>query len=737
MSNDTNVIDITLKKALSERYLSYALSTITARSLPDVRDGLKPVHRRLLYAMRQLRLNPEFGFKKCARVVGDVIGKYHPHGDASVYEALVRLAQDFSVRYTLVEGQGNFGNIDGDSPAAMRYTESKLTIAASLLMDGLDENAVDMIPTYDGEDSEPYVMPSAFPNVLANGSTGIAVGMATNIPPHNMSELLDGCLQILKNPDISVDSLCKYIPAPDFPTGGILITPKESIINAYKTGRGKFVTRSKWEVEEQSRGAYKIIVTEIPYLVKKSKLIENIATLLIDKKLPLLADIMDESAEDIRIVLEPRNRSVKPEQLMEQLFSATQLQTSYSMNLNVIDIDQTPKVMPLKDILQSFLTHRQNVLTRRSQFRLDKILYRLEILAGYLIAYKNLDEIIRIIREEDEPKEELIATFSLTDLQADSILNMRLRALRKLEEDKIKTEHEDLSSERKEIESLLASEDMQWACIKDQLSETKKLFSKKTALGKRKTIISDAPDIDFDPNETFIEKEPITVVCSKLGWIRSFKGHDISQDTIKYKDGDEEKFVMNAYTTDKVLILSSTGKFYTVNADKLPHARGHGEPINLIINTEGNEKILHMFIYTKDSKLLLVSQETNKGFIVEENSVIAQTKNGKQVMVNGTPAFCLPVTEDHIAIMGTNRKMLIIPTDTIPIQTKGQGVILQKYKSAKMSDIICLNITESLTWRTNTTLREVKNLDLWLGKRSQIGQTAPHGFPKDNKFFRP
>jgi len=728
-----------LADALGERYLAYAMSTITSRSLPDVRDGLKPVHRRLLFAMLQLKLDPKHGFKKCARVVGDVIGKYHPHGDSSVYEAMVRLAQDFAVRYPLVDGQGNFGNIDGDNAAAMRYTEARLTDVAMALLRNISEDAVDFRETYDGEEDEPVVLPSAFPNLLANGSSGIAVGMATNIPPHNAGELCDGLLHLIKTPNATMDKLVDLIPGPDFPTGGVMIEDKATIVETYSKGKGSFRIRAKWEKDELSHGMYQIIVTDIPYQVQKSKLIEKVAELLINKRLPLLADIRDESTTEVRIVLEPRNRTIEPEILMEQLFKLTELETRFGLNMNVLDADQTPRVMNLREVLQAFLDHRRVVLKRRSQFRLDKIDHRLEVLEGYLIAFLNLDEIIRIIRYEDHPKQELIDTFKLSDVQAEAILNMRLRSLRKLEEMELKTEHDALSEEKKGLIALLADEGMQWTTISNEIKETKKQFGQKTELGKRRTQFGDAPSADIVNFEAFIEREPVTVVCSHMGWIRAFKGHNTDETDIKYKDGDKARFVIQAHTTDKLLAYSSNGRFFTIGCDGLPAGRGHGEPVRLMVDIGNENEILDMFIHKPERKLLVASS-AGRGFALEEKDVVAQTKNGKQVLNlqnTETAKICLPVEGDAIAVVGDNRKILIFKVEDLPVMTRGRGVMLQKYKDGGMSDLTTFNLADGLSWKMgggSERTRTVTDLLPWVGKRAGAGRLAPNGFPRDNKF---
>ena len=728
-----------LADALSERYLAYAMSTIMSRSLPDVRDGLKPVHRRLLYAMRQLKLNPEHGFKKCARVVGDVIGKYHPHGDQSVYDALVRLAQDFAVRYPLVDGQGNFGNIDGDNAAAMRYTEARMTAIAAALMDGLDEDAVDFRPTYDGEEQEPVVMPAAFPNILANGAAGIAVGMATNIPPHNVGELCAGLIKLIDDPETSIAQLARCVPGPDFPTGGVLVEPRENILEAYATGRGSFRLRAKWEVEKLSHGLYQVVITEIPYQVQKAKLVERIADLMVAKKLPLLNDVRDESTDEIRLVLEPRTRAVEPEHLMEMLFKNTELEIRFGLNMNVLDADNTPRVMNLREVLRAFLAHRQEVLIRRSNHRLAKINHRLEVLEGYLVAYLNLDEVIRIIRYEDEPKNALMKAFDLTEVQADAILNMRLRSLRKLEEMEIKNEHAKLTEEKQGLEALLASESMRWEKIRDEIEVMRENFGKKTAIGKRRTEIGDAPEEIEVPLEALIEREPITVICSKMGWVRALKGHVADVSDLKFKDGDEHRFALKAFTTDKLLILSTAGRCYTMSCDKLPGGRGHGEPIRLSIDLPQEHDIVSMVVH-KDGRNLLVASSGGRGFQVAEKEVVAQTKNGKQVLNLGTGEVAKifePVECDHVAVLGDNRKLLIYPVSEIPEMTRGRGVILQKYRQGGLSDLMLFNLEDGLSWTMGGSegrTRTVTELTEWIGKRAGAGRLPPNGFPRSNKF---
>ncbi len=733
-----DIRDTPLSRALSERYLAYALSTITHRALPDVRDGLKPVHRRLLYAMRQLKLDPNSSFKKSARVVGDVIGQYHPHGDQAVYDALVRLAQDFAVRYPLIEGQGNFGNIDGDNAAAMRYTEARLTAIAEALLEGIDEDTVDFRETYDGDAQEPVVLPAAFPNLLANGSSGIAVGMATSIPPHNAGEICDALLHLIKTPKARLESLVKYIPGPDLPTGGILVEPQDSILEAYRTGRGGFRVRARWEVEELPRGAYQIVVTEIPYQVQKSKLIEKIADLIQGKKLPLLDDVRDESAEDIRLILVPKNRTIDAAVLMESLFRLTDLESRISLNMNVLDADGVPLVMSLDEVLRAFLDHRREVLVRRSRYRLEKIENRLEVLAGYLVAYLNLDEVIRIIREEDEPKQELIATFDLTDTQAEAILNMRLRSLRKLEEMEIKKEDRKLKGERKDLRALIKSEDLQWQRVSEEIKEIKTKFGQKTELGRRRTSFEDPPEADIIDFEEMIPKEPITVICSEKGWIRSMKGHVEKTSDIKYKEGDRARFILYTETTDKLLLFATNGRFYTLGCDKLPGGRGNGEPVRLMIDMDEAQDIVDLFVYEPDGKLV-VAASSGYGFVVAQEDVIAMKRGGKQVLnVSGDveAQACADAGGDHVAVIGENRKMLLFPTDELPQMARGRGVKLQKYKDGGLSDVITFDNEDGLTViDTGGRQRVFEDLRDWLGARGNAGRLPPKGFPRRNKFM--
>lgn len=731
------ISDKSFKDILSQGYLSYSLSVIADRALPDVRDGLKPVHRRILYAMNELQLNPASGFKKCARVVGDVIGKYHPHGDIAVYDAMVRLAQDFAVRYPLVDGQGNFGNVDGDNAAAMRYTEARLTDVAMAIMENLDDGTVVFNPTYDGDNQEPAVMPCAFPNLLANGSSGIAVGMATNIPPHNVGEIADALQVLIKKPDCTVADLLQHIKGPDFPTGGELVESPENIQKVYETGRGALKIRARWEKEELSHGLYQIVVTEIPYGIKKSDLIAKIAKLLLEKKLPFLADIRDESAENVRIVLEPRNRNIEPEHLMGHLFKQTDLQINFNLNMNVLDKDHVPGVRNLKEVLQAFLAHRQDVLIRRSTHRLDKINHRMEILEGFLVAYLNLDEVIRIIREEDDAKACLMKTFNLTEVQADSILNMRLRSLRKLEEMQIKDEHTALAQEKAGLEALLVDEALRWKAISAEVAVMKKKFGQSTALGKRRTLISGAVEEIEVPVEAMIEKEPITVILSEKGWVRSVKGHIALDDDIKFKDGDRLKFGLHAQTTDKILLFATNGRFYTLQADKLPRGRGFGEPLRLSVDLSEEDDIICMFVYQTGRKRLIVSKR-GKGFAVKEDDLVAQTRNGRIILnlVQGDEAkFCLPFEGDTVAIVGSNRKLLIFDALEIPEMTRGQGVFMQKYpEGVSVSDIKLFNKEDGLAYPCGGGTRIETNLVGWMGHRAQIGKMPPVGFPKSNRF---
>ncbi len=734
-ATDRDIRPVDFSEALSERYLAYALSTIMARSLPDVRDGLKPVHRRLLHAMRQLKLDPDSGFKKCARVVGDVIGKYHPHGDVAVYDALVRLAQEFASRYPLVDGQGNFGNIDGDNAAAMRYTEARLTAVAAALLDGLDAGTVDFRSTYDGEDEEPVVLPARFPNLLANGATGIAVGMATSIPPHNAGELCAALIHLVKRPKADIATLVDKIPGPDFPTGGILVEPRESVIEAYRTGRGGFRLRARWEVEKLKHGQYCIVVSEIPYQVQKSRVIERIAALLEARKLGLLADVRDESAEGVRIVLEPRSRTVDPATLMESLFRLTDLEVRVSLNMNVLDAHNVPRVMSLGEALQAFLDHRLEVLTRRTRHRLAAIARRLEVLDGTLVAYLNLDEVIRIVRQEDEPKAALIKRLKLSDVQAEAVLNMRLRALGRLEEIAIKRERETLAEEQAGLEALLADESLRRRSLIDELKDIRKRFGEDTPLGRRRTEIGEVPAEVAMPAEALIEREAITVLCSAKGWIRAVKGHGNGADA-KYKEGDRARFVLRAETTDKLVVFGTNGRFYTLACDRLPRGRGFGEPIQLMTDLGKDQDVVAAFVH-RPGEWLLVAATDGRGFVVEESEVIAQTRRGKQVLNLGAGAeavVCVPAEGDAVAVVGENRKLLVFPLDELPVMSRGRGVIFQRYRDGGLSDAKVFVRAEGLAWRSGERTRTQADLAAWSGKRGQAGRLAPPGFSKSNRF---
>ena len=734
--------DVNFADALGERYLSYALSTIVSRSLPDVRDGLKPVHRRILHAMSQLGLAPGNGYKKSARVIGDVIGKFHPHGDVAVYEALVRLAQDFAQRYPLVDGQGNFGSVDGDGAAAMRYTESRLTAVAEAMLAGINENAVDFRPTYDGENEEPVVMPARFPNLLANGAAGIAVGMATSIPPHNIVELLDAASNLLKRPRATtIEDLVDLLPGPDFPTGGVLIEPRANIIEAYKTGRGSFRLRARWHVEEGARGTYLIVVTEIPYQVQKSQLIEKIAQLLEEKKLPLLDDVQDESAEQIRVILTPKSRNVDAAHLMESLFRATELEKRIPLNLNVLDAQSVPRVMDLKEALQAWLDHRRDVLQRRTEFRLDAIARRMEILRGQMIVYLNLDEVIRIIREYDDAKERMIKKWKLTDVQAEAILNMRLRSLRRLEEIEIKKELTALTAEEKDKKALVADEKLQWKAIGGEIAELRKEYAH-APIGKRRTEIGEPPaEIEVAALEALVEREPVTVLCSLKGWIRAAKGHGLAHGDFKYKEGDEERFVVETTTADKLLVFASNGRFYTLDAGKLPSARGHGEPVRLMIELEGEHDLVAVMAYKPGAKLLLAASD-GRGFVVPADEVVAQTRNGKQALNLGQgdkdggakAVSCASAEGDTVAVVGDNHKLLVFPLSELPEMSRGRGVMLQRYHDGGLADATVIKAAEGLSWRSGERTRTEMDLGNWRGARASAGRMAPRGFPKENKF---
>ena len=755
-----------LRRAIGERYLTYALSTIMHRALPDARDGLKPVHRRILYAMRELRLSSNGGFRKSAKISGDVMGNYHPHGDAAIYDAMARLAQDFNVRYPLVDGQGNFGNIDGDNPAAARYTEARMTAAAEALMEGLAENAVDFRPNYDGTLEEPVVFPAAFPNLLANGSSGIAVGMATNIPPHNIDELVGACLHLIKSPDARDETLLQYVPGPDFPTGGVIVEPRESIAEAYRTGRGAFRLRCKWEIEDLGRGQWQIVVTEIPYQVQKSKLIEKIAELIQTKKIPILGDVRDESADDVRLVLEPRARTVDANVLMGMMFRNSDLEVRFSLNMNVLIDGLTPKVCSLKAVLRAFLDHRREVLQRRSRHRLEKIDHRLEVLEGFIIAFLNLDRVIDIIRYDDDPKRALMyenwgnphvrATSekdyvspltarsigadeepSLSEVQAEAILNMRLRSLRRLEEIELIRERDALMEERATLEDLLDSEKLQWAAISDQLREVRKQFGAASPGGARRTQFAEAGEVEDVPLEAMIEREPLTVICSQMGWIRAMSGHiDLTRE-IKFKDGDGPRFAFHAETTDKLLVFASNGRFYTVGAMNLPGGRGMGEPLRLMVDLPNEAQIVDILIH-KPGRKLLVASSAGDGFVVSEDEIVAQTRAGKQVLNLSGDAralVCRPVTGDHVACVGENRKVLVFPLDELPEMARGKGVRLQKFKDGGLSDAITFALSDGLSWHDPAgRTRTESDLAEWLGKRASAGRMAPRGFPRDNRF---
>jgi topoisomerase-4 subunit A len=730
---------VALKDALEERYLAYALSTIMHRALPDVRDGLKPVHRRILFAMRELGLDPDKGYRKCAKIVGETMGNYHPHGNQAIYDALARLAQDFAVRYPLVDGQGNFGNIDGDNPAADRYTEARLTPVAADLLEGIDEDTVAFRPNYDGREQEPTVLPAAFPNLLANGSAGIAVGMATNIPPHNADELCAALLHLIKHPNATIEKLVEMIPGPDFPTGGVLVEPREAILEAYKTGRGGFRLRAKWEREETGRGGYQIVVTEIPYQVQKAKLVERIAELLTEKKLPLLGDVRDESAEEVRLILEPKSRTVEPMLLMESLFRLTELELRFGLNMNVLSAGQIPNVLSLRDVLRQWLEHRLEVLVRRSEFRLKKIEHRLEVLDGYLIAYLNIDEVIRIVRFEDDPKAKLIARFKLTEVQADAILNLRLKSLSKLEEVEIKAEHDKLSKEQRELKQLLKSDELQWERISDEVRETRERYSKKTELGRRRTTFADAPEIDIDLDAALVEREPITVILSDKGWIRALRGHQDDLSKLDFKQGDSLKRAVKAQTTDKLVLFATNGRFFTLEASQLPGGRGHGEPVRLMVDLEENQDFAECFVYEPGRKLLVASTG-GYGFVVPENEVIAATRKGKQVLnvaADEEARVCVPVDGDQVATIGENRKMLVFPLEEVNEMARGKGTILQRFKDGALADVCVFRKKEGLTWLDaagRTFTLEWSELREWVGSRSQAGRIAPKGFPRSNKF---
>jgi topoisomerase-4 subunit A len=733
------VEEVALREALEERYLAYALSTIMNRALPDARDGLKPVHRRILYGMRLLRLDPGAAFKKSAKVVGDVMGNFHPHGDQAIYDALVRLAQEFAQRYPLVDGQGNFGNIDGDNAAAMRYTEARLTEVARLLIDGIDEDAVDFRATYDGTSEEPVVLPAAFPNLLANGSQGIAVGMATAIPPHNAAELCDAALFLIDNPKARSRTLLKYVKGPDFPTGGVIVDTPEAIAEAYNTGRGSFRVRARWKQEDTGRGTYVIVISEVPWLVQKSRLVEKLAELINEKKLPLVADVRDESAEDIRLVIEPRSRSVDAELLMESLFKLTELESRIPLNMNVLVKGRIPQVLGLAEVLREWLDHRREVLLRRSRHRLAEIEHRLEVLGGYLVAYLNLDKVIKIIRKEDEPKPVLMKTFKLSEVQADAILNMRLRNLRKLEEMEIRAEDKALREERTKLKSLIGSTAQQWKTIAGQIKEIKETFGPKTNIGKRRTTFGIAPAHDEAAiEEAMVVREPITVVVSEKGWIRALRGHVSDLSGVTFKSDDALKFAFPTETTAKVLIFGSNGRFYTIEASKLPGGRGHGEPVRLFIDLEDFD-VVAALTYQGGRKFLVASHGGN-GFVVQENEVLGTTRKGKQVLNLKAPDKARTMTTvdgELAATIGENRKMVIFALNQVPEMGRGRGVRLQRYKEKGLSDVTTFKAEDGLSW-TDAAGRSftlpMKELKDWRGNRSDAGRIAPKGFPKNNRF---
>ena len=743
---DENIFDkvheVDLRKKMETSYIDYAMSVIASRALPDVRDGLKPVQRRILYAMIELNNGPDKPHRKCARIVGDTMGKYHPHGDSSIYGALVNLAQEWSTHYPLVDGHGNFGSVDGDGAAAMRYTEARLSKISMEMLADINKDTVDFDPNFDETEKEPDVLPARFPNLLVNGTTGIAVGMATNIPPHNLREVVKAVVKIIDNRieegrETEIEEILDIVKGPDFPTGGIVIDSFESILNTYRQGKGTFRIRAKWEKEDLGHGQYQIIVTEIPYQVIKSKLIEKIAQLLMDKKLPMLSDVRDESTHDVRIVLEPKNRTVDAGLLMEHLFKNTDLESRFPMNMNVLDSDGVPRVMCIKDVLVEFLNHRHEVLKRRSQYRLDKINNRLEILSGYLIAYLNLDEIIRIIREEDDAKAVMMKEFSLTENQAEAILNMKLRSLRKLEETEIRREFDDLSSEKGELEALLGDENKRWQALAEEIKAVREKFGKKTALGKRRTEFAEVSEEIEVPLEVFVEKEPITVILSQKGWIRCIKGHAALDDDFKFKDDDALQIALHAQTTDRIIFFDTSGKFFTVQASEIPSGRGFGQPLRLMIDLGNNDQICQAFVFEPKASYVIASN-TGKGFMVDENHIIAQTRNGRKIMNLGDgekAVFCVKVTGDSLAVVGDNRKLLIFPVEEVPTMARGRGVTLQKYKDGGLADIQSFNAAEGFSYARSGGIKVETDLLAWLGHRAQVGKLVPFGFPKNNRFL--
>ncbi len=736
-----NIESQQLSDALSQRYLSYAVSTIVSRALPDVRDGLKPVHRRILYSMLRQKLSPAAAFRKCATVVGDVLGHYHPHGDSSVYDAMVRLAQDFSVRYPLIDGQGNFGNIDGDPQAAYRYTESKMTDAAMLIMEGIDEDSVDMMPNFDGTTSEPVVMPGAFPNLLANGGMGIAVGMATNIPTHNVAEVCDALNLVVDKPDATTAQIMKKMVGPDFPTGGVLIDNFDTIVKNYETGRGAFRIRAKWEIEKLDRGAEQVVITEIPYGLLKSKLVEQIAGLIDARKLPLVDDIVDESTTDVRIVITPKSRNVPLDKMMAHLFAMTDLEYRFNMNLNVIDTNGAPRVMGIGAVLREFIAHQKNVLIRRTNWRLGNITRRLEILGGLLIVYLNLDRVIEIIRTEDDAKSVLMSEFQLSEVQVEAILNTRLRSLRKLEEMEIRREDAALLAEQKQLQELLASDQMQNDQLKAWFTDIKKRYDKKTALGRRRTTWAEQTEEIVVNADEFIEKEPLTIILSTMGWIRAAKGTlDLNNLDLKFKEGDELQFAFHAMSTDKINLFTSAGKMFTLAANELPSARGFGESVRLMADIAADETIVRAFVLDTSAKYLLVARH-GTGFIVSGENCLAQTKNGKQVMntdAANMAIMCVPVTGDTIAMSGSNDKLLIFPASEIPEMTRGKGVILQKYNADRtyVLDVMFFNAADGFGWTTGRGTTKLDDWTPWMGRRASQGRTVPLGFPRTGKFTK-
>ncbi len=736
MSDSAGLIqDTPLAEALSERYLAYALSTIMSRSLPDVRDGLKPVHRRLIYAMHQLRLDPTAGFKKCARVIGDVIGKYHPHGDASVYEALVRLAQEFAARYPLIEGQGNFGNIDGDSPAAMRYTEARLTQVARAMLEGIDDDAVDFRPTYDGEESEPVVLPAGFPNLLANGAAGIAVGMATSIPPHNAGEVCAAALALIADPDATTEQLLAHMPGPDFPTGGVLVEDPAAMLAAYESGRGGFRLRAAWTQEQGKHGTWQIVVTEIPYQVQKARLVEQLAELLEAKKLPLLGDVRDESTEQVRLVLEPKSRSVDPAALMETLFRSTQLETRFPLNMNVLGADRTPGVLGLRRVLRAWLDHRSEVLVRRSRNRLGAVDRRLELLDGFLSVFLNIDEVIRIIREEEDARAGLIRVFAINEVQAEAILNMRLRSLRRLEEIELRREHAALEKERKGLHALLGSAALRWKRVGEEVAAVRERFGA-GPLGKRRTALAGVPDAVEVAFETTVEREPLTVILSQKGWIRAVRGHLAEGGELKFKEGDGLRLVVPCQSVDRLCLFATNGRAYTLRAADLPRGRGDGQPIRLLAEMTNADEVVTLFVWQEGARYLLASTE-GRGFVAAAADLLSERRAGKQVLnlrAGEEAALCVPAAGDHVATVGANRKLLIFPLDQVPVLARGTGVILQRFKDGGLRDARVFRLADGLTWLLGDKTRREVGLREWLGERGQAGRLPPNGFPKSGKF---